>query len=281
LLFLGAGDATAVLASLEAYRNPDGGYGWGLEPDLRASESQPVGAFHAFEVFDDVGPATSPRAVELCDWLDTATLPDGGLPFALPVADPTGCASFWAEADATVSSLHITAAVTGYAWKAARHNNDIARHPWLRRATEYCLTRIEAIDRAGHAIELKFVLDLLDVLSDDQPEVVAHLERLGTAIPPTGLVPVEGGLEDEMLRPLDFAPLPDRPVRTLFDPSVVTAELDRLAAQQEDDGGWRTDFAAASPIAALEWRGYRTAWAVAVLQRNERLLTDSSVDPLT
>ena len=43
-LLLDGGEPTAVLAALEAYRNPDGGYGWGLEPDLRATESQPGGA---------------------------------------------------------------------------------------------------------------------------------------------------------------------------------------------------------------------------------------------
>lgn len=37
----------AVVQALDAYRNPDGSYGWGLEPDLRAPESQPPGALHA------------------------------------------------------------------------------------------------------------------------------------------------------------------------------------------------------------------------------------------
>ncbi|MGZ4648468.1 MAG: hypothetical protein ACXVYC_19340, partial [Blastococcus sp.] len=41
--------AVAVLAAVEGYRNPDGGYGWGLEPDLRSRTSQPAGALHAFE----------------------------------------------------------------------------------------------------------------------------------------------------------------------------------------------------------------------------------------
>ena len=38
LLFGGGDDgaaAGAVLAAVEAHRNPDGGYGWGLKPDLR------------------------------------------------------------------------------------------------------------------------------------------------------------------------------------------------------------------------------------------------------
>ena len=36
-LLLGTGDPDAVLAAADGYRNPDGGYGWGLEPDLRSS----------------------------------------------------------------------------------------------------------------------------------------------------------------------------------------------------------------------------------------------------
>jgi hypothetical protein len=95
----GGSDADALLAAVDAYRNPDGGYGWGLEPDLRSRTSQPGGALHAFEAFADAAPTTTPRAVELCEWLAGATLPDGGLPFALPVPDPAACAPFWATAD--------------------------------------------------------------------------------------------------------------------------------------------------------------------------------------
>jgi hypothetical protein len=77
-------DPDGALAALDAYRNADVGYGWALEPDLRGPESQPGAALHAFEVFEDVAPATSPRAMELCDWLASASLADGGLPFVLP-----------------------------------------------------------------------------------------------------------------------------------------------------------------------------------------------------
>src|SRR3954454_21375071 len=102
------GDATSLLAAVDGYRNPDGGYGWGLEPDFRSGTSQPGGALHAFEVFADAAPAVTGRAVELCDWLAGVTLPDGGLPFALPVPDPAACAPFWAAADSGASSLQIT-----------------------------------------------------------------------------------------------------------------------------------------------------------------------------
>lgn len=68
-----------------------------------------------------------------------------------------------------------------------------------------------------------------------------------------------------MMRPLDFVPYPDRPSRSLFAPEVVAAELRRLDEQQQDDGGWKVDFASYSPAAELEWRGYTTVKAVSIL----------------
>src|SRR3954464_8344140 len=68
-LLFGGGGVAAVLAAVDGYRNSDGGYGWGLEPDLRSRTSQPGGALHAMEVFADVAPATGPRAAELGGWL--------------------------------------------------------------------------------------------------------------------------------------------------------------------------------------------------------------------
>lgn len=54
-LLTGSGAAEAVLDAVDGYRNPDGGYGWGSEPDLRDPTSQPAGALHAFEAMADAG----------------------------------------------------------------------------------------------------------------------------------------------------------------------------------------------------------------------------------
>ena len=145
----GDADPAAVLAALDGYRNTDGGYGWGLEPDLRSPESQPGAALHAFEVLEDVAPATSPRAVELCDWLASVSLPDGGLPFALPLSLSAGTAPWWTAGDPSASSLQITAAVAASAHRVAAHDAAVAAHPWLARATGYCL---RAIARASSVL---------------------------------------------------------------------------------------------------------------------------------
>jgi hypothetical protein len=65
-LLLDPGDHAAtvqVLDALAAYRNADGGYGWGLEPDLRSTESQPGPALHAFEVWVEAGSQRGPETV--------------------------------------------------------------------------------------------------------------------------------------------------------------------------------------------------------------------------
>jgi hypothetical protein len=267
-LLRGETDVEAVLAAVDGYRNPDGGYGWGLEPDLRAPESQPGGALHAFEVFEEIAPVTTPRAAKLCDWLAEASRPDGGLPFALPVADPAGCAPFWVQADPTRSALQSTAFAAAVALRVARHDEAVREHPWLAGATQYCVRAIEELTEAPHAIVLLFAAQFADAAHDLHPDLLDHLAKF---VPADGLAAVAGGAEGETLRALDFAPTPDRPVRALFKPDVIDAELRRLADQQQDDGGWRVDFDSYSPAAALEWRGYATVGAVSVLQRNGML----------
>jgi hypothetical protein len=267
LLFDG-GDSEPVLAALSAYRNPDGGYGHGLEPDLRAPESQPAAALHAFEVFAEIAPGTAREAVQLCDWLDTVALPDGGLPFALPVEDASGCAPFWVQADPQAFSLQITAIVAANANRVAAHDPAVAAHPWLVRATSRCLAAIDALETAPAAYELAFAVRLLDAVHERDDAAPGLLARLGEHVPDDGRLPVTGGRPDETLWPLDLAPDPGSPARTILKEAVVATDLERLAGEQEEDGGWSVDFQSFSPAAALEWRGYATVRALTILRDN-------------
>ena len=269
------GDPAAVLAALEAYRNPDGGYGWGLEPDLRSPESQPAAAGHAFEVFAEVAPVTSPHAVALCDWLDSITLGDGGLPFVRPSSTSAGVAPWFAGGDPTVSSLQITAFTSAAAHRLAAEDRAVAAHPWLERATRYCLDAVAAIDDPPFAYTLAFSIRLLDALSGQSREAAALMGSLAGHVPADGRVTVAGGAEGETLRPLDIAPDPGRPARELVDPGHVAADLQRLASGQQDDGGWTVDYLPISPAGTLDWRGYATVGAIDTLRRNDALPASS------
>jgi hypothetical protein len=267
-LMTGQTDPSAVLAALRAYRNRDGGYGHGLEPDLRAPESQPAAALHAFEVFAEIAPVTAPDAAELCDWLDSVSLADGGLPFALPIEDPSGCAPFWANADPNAFSLQITSIVAANANRVAAHDPTVAAHPWLARATRRCLSAIEALSAAPAAYELAFAVRFLDSVHEREAAAPTLLARLAEYVPHDGRLRVTGGLPDETLWPLDLAPEPGRPARTMLDEASLAADLERLAGEQNADGGWTVDFQSYSPAAALEWNGYVTVRAVSILRDN-------------
>ncbi len=257
----------AIIRGLDAYRNADGGYGWGLEPDLRAPESQPGGALHALEYIAAAGPATSPHTTALLDWLESVTLPDGGLPFALPISDPVACAAFWVEADPAESSLQITAAVAAHAHRAACWDESLHDHPWLATATRYCFEQIRQTDEAPFAYVLAFSLEFLDVVSDTHAEAHELLTHLMPFVPKDGALPVVGGADGETIH---ITSEPGGPLRDLLDPQAVSDDLDRLERAQLPDGGWPIDFTNYSEAATLEWRGYVTVGAVARLRANDR-----------
>lgn len=272
-LLSGTSTGAQALAALAAYANPDGGYGWGLEPDLRSPESQPVGALHAFEVFEAVGLEAERPAVALCDWLGATSLADGGLPFALPVGDPTGSAPFWVAADPHLASLHVTVMLAGIAHRTAARVPALAAHPWLAEATAHGLRRLAAGEQPASAHERCFVLQFLDALTD----VPAHADQASDlladqlrSVPADGRLPVEGGETGEALDLLTVSPRPGRPLRAALAAEVVEAALDRLEDEQGDDGGWGVDFALRTPAAALEWPGMATVEAVATLRAHGR-----------
>ncbi|MEV6302090.1 hypothetical protein AB0M02_21930 [Actinoplanes sp. NPDC051861] len=254
---LGAEPAAGVVAAVEAYRNGDGGFGWGLEPDLRSRSSQPVAAMHALEVFAEVGDAG--RAAALCDWLGGRSLGDGGVPFALPFADAGGSAPHWAGADPRVSSLQMTSQLVAHALRL-----DLVGHPWLVAASEYCLRTLEALPAAPSAYELLFSVKFLDAAAVSSARARRLLERYTGYVRTDGPTPVEGS-EGEVLFPLDFTPSAGAPSRELFTKEAVAADLERLAGQQQADGGWVVTFPSYSAAAALEWRAYATVQAVLVL----------------
>jgi hypothetical protein len=142
--------------------------------------------------------------------------------------------------------------------EVGRHDKTVRDHDWLATATEYSLRRIRELDGPGHALEFRFALQLLDAVHDLVPGAGAELRRLGGFLPVSGSMAVAGGIADEAMRPVDFVPEPDRPIRALFPGATIEADLDRLSAEQRDDGGWTVDWGSFSAASALEWRGWAT-----------------------
>ena len=249
-----------LLTALRAYRNPDGGFGHALEPDVRCPGSQTAATLQALEVMVEAGATDDPMLTDAADWVAATALPDGGLPTVLPSAAGYPRAPWMEPSD---GSGFLTFAIAGLLWRAG------AGKRWLDAATEWCWGQLEGDEPAG-GYTVKFAIDFLDAVPDP-PRAAAALERLRPALDADGCLDVPGGTENERLTPLDLSPRPGSPSRTLFTDAQVDADLDRLEAAQRDDGGWTVEYLQWSPGQALEWRGIATVLALGVLRENGRV----------
>jgi hypothetical protein len=255
------GSREAVLAALRAYQNEDGGFGQALEPDIRCPDSQPVPVQHALEILDAVG-LDAEMVRSMCDFLTTITTAEGGVPFVLPSAREYPHAPWWDTSDEPPASLNPTAAIVGLLCKLG------VDHPWLKPATAYCWERITAL-QPSEMHEMGVAITFLRYTLDRR-RAERQLERLGQQLLTSGLV-ADISATDYVRKPLDWAPTPDHPLRSLFDAATIQANLDVLIAGQQPDGGWSISWQPLSPGCELEWRGWVTLAALQTLQANGRL----------
>jgi hypothetical protein len=258
----GDGSAGNVIRALAAYRNDDGGLGH-LEPDLRTPASQPACVLYALDILHQVEATDTSLTAGALDWLQTITLADGGVPFVLGTAKGWPHAPWYQPSDDPPSSLLMTAGLV-----AGAHRLGLD-HPWLAPATDYCWERADAFAE-GDPYTVRYGADFLDAVPD-RARAETYLDRLAARMPADGLLRVQAGTEGEVLRPLDVAPWPEHAAHRLFDDAVIERELDHLAAEQQEDGGWTFDFTAWNPAVAWEWRGAVTVAALQTLRAYGRL----------
>lgn len=266
--FAGGSDG-AVVQALFAYRNADGGFAGQLEPDLRTPRSQPQSAELALRVFAELGHVPADVAGGLCDWLETVTTAEGGVPFTHPSAQEHPAAPHWLHADAETASLNPTAAIVGLL-----HRLGIVGHPWLERATGFCWDRLADESVAIEMYDVRAATWLLDPAVPVAPTSDAARARLSAAVAETiTLDPADSapGAEEHRLGPLAVASRPSDPGYGLFAAETLAVHFDALAAQQQDDGGWDVNFPTLSPGAHAEWRGWATVDALLTLDAAGRL----------
>ncbi|MBD0330012.1 MAG: hypothetical protein ICV64_07910 [Thermoleophilia bacterium] len=255
----GGGSAEAAVAAVLAYRNDDGGFGHALEPDLRGAASQPVPVEHALHVLDEVGWFDDDLVAAACDWLESVSTAEGGVPFVLASVSAGPHAPWWvATGDA---SPNPTAGIAGLLHK---HR---VEHPWLARATDYCRRVLRERVAGLGADDAISVLTFVEHAPDRDASVV---DALGARIR-GGLVALAPDAPGYVKSPLDFAPHPAVLARTLFDDATIEAHLDALAAKQQEDGGWPITWDPPSAAAVNEWRGFMTVSALTVPEAYGRL----------
>ncbi len=252
------GERQEVEKALSPYQNPDGGFGNGLEPDVRTPMSQPLPTWIALSLLDEADTFEDPMVTRSCDYLLSITTSEGGVPFALPSVNDYPHAPWWETEDQPPASLNPTAAIAALLYK---HR---VEHPWLAVATEYCWRQLDTLDQTT-PYEMRAILPFLDFVSDRQraEEVFA---RIGPKILAQNLVALTPTEQEDTHTPLNFAPRPQSLARRLFSDEVIEKHLNVLATAQQEDGGWQFNWLNWNPATTLEWRGIVTIDALTTLR---------------
>jgi hypothetical protein len=249
------GDRQIVLAALRAYQNNDGGFGNALEPDKRTPTSQPIDQEFVLRVLDDVG-FSNEIVGQIIEFLMTITTVDGGVPFVLPTVRDAPRAEWWNTEDQPSASINPTASIAGL---LHRHH---FQHLWLERATEFSWQKIETLQNASDN-DLMCVVQFLENVPD-RDRANKEFNRIGKQIiKQVALDPETSGY---VQKPLAWAPNPTSLCRDLFDIPLINLHLQKLAAQQQPDGGWPISWPAISPASELEYRGIVTINAIKTLK---------------
>jgi hypothetical protein len=253
------GPVQPVTEALRGYRNPDGGFGHALEPDLRGPSSQPSPTLYALEILSEAGSSDCEMARAARAWVAQVAGPAGDIPSVLPGFERYPHAPWFPAEPGSMLTLALA---------AAYHADGVENDEWLGRASDRCWRSIETTDEP-RGYWLKYALAFLDAVPDERHAREA-LTSLATKVDVSTVAPV-GGVEGETLRPLDLSPRPGSRSRELIDEASIEAHLDAVESEQLEDGGWMFDWLAWSPAQTIDWRGNITIRALGWLRDNGRL----------
>jgi hypothetical protein len=258
--------ALGVIDALRGYRNDDGGFGHGLEPDKRCPDSLPIDVEVALQALATAGTIDHQLTVSACGYLARVAAEagwGGAVPAAFQVIEGYPRAEHWT--DWTYEpALNPTAGLVGLLRQLE------VEHPWVDEAATWCWDQLETRELPADAHALKEVLVFLEQAQErDRADAVADMVRdqLETA----AMFRLDPDKPGYGLSPLSVAPAADSRWRALFSDDVVEAHLDRLQRDQQPDGGWPISWDPPSDAARLEWRGIVTLDALRTLVSYGRL----------
>lgn len=258
-----------VYHAVYAYRNPDGGFGHGMEPDTSSPESQPLFSIMALETLDEVDYLTKDLILsDFMPYFESITTSEGGIPWMLlpksdyPCAEHFKTVKEWAALSTTASLLGIL----------EKYKIDI---PWMLKAEVFIWQEIERIKEKHvfcHLCVPRRLQFLQYTKSRDRADKA--LNDLKEWILVEGVLCKDKSDKGWGLygkpHSLCYASSPESILYPIFSKEMITSDLEALIRCQEDDGRWGTWYGLSEGM-KLEWAGIHTLWTLKTLKNYDRI----------
>ncbi|WP_460219447.1 hypothetical protein [Psychroserpens sp. MEBiC05023] len=263
------GDNKGVYHAVYAYRNTDGGFGHGMEPDTASPESQPLFSIMALETLDEVEYLTKDIILnDFMPYFESITTEKGGIPWMLKPKSKYPCEAHF-ETVKEWSALSTTAPLLGMLEK---YNIDI---PWMKKAEEFVWSEFDRL-KDKHVFCYLCVPRWLTFLKNTKSQKKAKkiIENLKTWILVDGVM-CKDALDDGWglygkPHSLNYADSPESILYSLFTKETIESDIKALISKQKEDGRWDTWYGI-SEGTKLEWAGIQTLWALKVLKNFRRI----------
>ncbi|GIK66964.1 MAG: hypothetical protein BroJett018_47580 [Chloroflexota bacterium] len=237
---------------LLAYKNPDGGFGHGLEHDLKCPDSNPLQIEYLLSILRDTGLPPGQVFDGTVAWLEHNREPDGSLKNPATLKKYP-LAPWWAEwgGQSTPDSI------TGNLLKHSLCSPSLAAstQQWvLENLTLEKIRANEWLFMAYHAHD--YFMNVTDF---------PNLTELRQATIENIITCAEAAPEKQYFVLFQFAPTPDAPIASHLPEALVKRNLDYLMEAQRDDGGWDDEHG------LRHWQPYMSMVALCALKNWGRL----------
>jgi hypothetical protein len=258
-----------VYHAVYAYRNADGGFGHGMEPDTASPESQPLFSIMALESLDEADCLNAELLLkDFMPYFESVTTEKGGIPWMLqptsdyPCEDHFKTVKEWAALSTTSPLLGIL----------EKYNIDI---PWMKKAEAFVWSELERLQEKHVFCNLcipRRLVFLEHTKSREKAEKA--INNLKKWILADGVLCLDRSDDGwglyEKPHSLNYSPSPDSILHSIFPKEMIETDLATLINKQKDDGRWDTWYGLSEGM-KLEWAGIQTLWTLKVLKNYDRI----------
>jgi len=258
-----------VFHAVYAYRNSDGGFGHGMEPDTASPESQPLFSIMALEMLDEIGYLTKEIILnDFMPYFENVTTEKGGIPWMFRPKSNYPCEGHFKTVKEW-AALSTTAPLLGMLEK---YNINI---PWMQKAEAFVWSEFERI-KEKHVFCYLCVPRWLTFLEHTkrQDKAKKTINDLKKWITNKGVICEDKtdagwGLYGKP-HSLNYASATQSILYALFDKETIESDLKELINRQIEDGRWETWYGI-SEGTKLEWAGIQTLWSLKTLKNYDRI----------